>query len=234
MKKPYEKIMTEVSGITVWMVDGYYVRQNIDINFNNFGQHYRFNFIPKNEFWIDKQANPGKEEGYFVEHLLIEHKLMSEGVDYNNALEQGNHVEQEMRERDKEVWRLKEELNRDKESVLKIVRKKILKQYSNKKIKTYVIDSFLVRSLFYLDWVAGGHDEVYPAFVPKNEIWIDNDITARERKYVLLHELHERYWMTQGWTYDKAHESALEIEAHCHKNPEDLAEKIKEELDRQV
>ncbi len=232
MQKPYIKKFWEVSGITTWIVHGYYVRQKIDINFNNFGQHYRFNFIPENEFWLDQQEMPG-EEKYFIEHLLAERKLMAEGKNYNDALNEGDRVEQEMRDEDEKIKKLKEELRKNKELVIKKIRKELLDSYSNDKVKTYVVDSFLVRSLFYIDWVAGGHDKVY-SFVPAQEVWIDNDIVAKERKYVLLHELHERYWMSQGWKYEEAHNSALKIESYCYKNPAELENKIREELSKQI
>lgn len=243
MDKPYIKKWSEINGITVWIVDGYYVRRHIDINypkdergtynFNNFGQHHRFNFIPENEFWLDRQASSGEEE-YFIQHLLIEHRLMKEGKNYYDATTEGDGVEQEMRDKDERVHRLKEILKTDKDSVLKEVRKELLTNYSNEKVKTYVVDSFLVRSLFYIDWVSGGHDKVYPAFVPPNEVWLDNDIVEEEMKYVLLHELHERYWMSQGWKYHPAHDSALEVEKYCYQKPEELEQKIQEELVRQV
>lgn len=233
MNKPYLKKFNEINGITVWIVDGYYIRQNIDINFNNFGQHYAFNFIPENEFWLDRQAEPG-EEKYFIEHLLVEHRLMSEGKSYNDALGEGDLVEQKLRDQDERVWELKSKLETDKESVLSEVRKKLLEEYSNETVKTYIVDSFIIRSLFYIDWVSGGHDKVYPSFVPSNEVWLDNDIVPEEMKYVLVHELHERYQMSEGLTYNDAHESALKVEGYCHKHPEELEGKIKEELDRQV
>ena len=232
MKKPYIKKISEVSGITVWRVDGFYIRQNIDINFNNFGQHYRFNYIPRNEFWLDKQAKTGIEEKYFIEHLLAEHKLMTEGTDFNDAIDEGDKVEQEMRNKDKVVQKLQEKLKTAPEAVYKRIRQKKLGGCSNKIISTYIVNSNLVRSLFYMDWVAGGHDHVYN-FVPKNEVWVDNDIISKEKPYLILHELHERYWMSHGWEYKKAHESALKVEHHAYKNPSELKKMIKEELAKQ-
>ena len=232
MRKPYLRKFDQIAGIAVWIVDGYYVRRNIDIDFNNFGQHYRFKFIPVNEFWLDRQEAFG-EERYFIEHLIVERRLMSQGKNYNDALEASDQVEQKMREKDEKVKELKEKLQTDRETFLKKIRKELLLPYSNEEIKTYIINSFLVRSLLYIDWVAGGHDKVYD-FVPKNEVWIDNDITADERKYVILHELHERYRMLQGLKYNEAHESALKIENYCYKNPKELNQKIREELERQT
>ncbi len=232
MKKPYIKKIGEVSGIAVWRIDGWYIRQHIDINFNNFGQHYRFKYIPQDEFWLDRQARSG-EEKYFIEHLLAEHKLMTEGKDYNDALDEGGKVEQEMRDKDKTVVRLREKLKTDPSAVNKRIRQKLLGGYSNKIIKTYIVNSNLIRSLYRMDWVAGGHDHVY-RFVPDNEVWVDNDIVSKEKPFLILHELHERFFMSQGWEYEKAHDSALKIEHHAHEHPDELKKMIRTELNRQV
>ena len=85
MDKPYIKKHSEVDGFTVWIVDGYYIRQNIDINFNNWGHHYRFNFIPVGEIWLDRQAKTGEEE-YFIQYLLLELKMVAEGRDFRDAI----------------------------------------------------------------------------------------------------------------------------------------------------
>jgi len=64
--------------IQVWIVDGGYVRGHIDEEFTNFGQHYRYAYIPKNEFWIDEEAEHD-EQAFFIDHLLVEHQLMGKG-----------------------------------------------------------------------------------------------------------------------------------------------------------
>ena len=60
MKKPYIKKVDEIGPLTVWIVDGQYVRKNIDEEFTNFGQHYCFRFIPLHEFWLDKEHGPAR------------------------------------------------------------------------------------------------------------------------------------------------------------------------------
>jgi hypothetical protein len=77
--KPYIKKFSEVEGFTVWIVDGKYIRDNIDVEFSNYGQNYMFKFIPENEFWIDKEAIPG-EENYYVNSMYLINKLKKEGV----------------------------------------------------------------------------------------------------------------------------------------------------------
>jgi hypothetical protein len=59
-------------------------------------------------------------------------------------------------------------------------------------------------------------------FIPENEVWIDDDIEEEERAYVLLHELHERNRMANGWPYSKAHAESSELEYHCRHHPDEL------------
>ena len=63
-------------------------------------------------------------------------------------------------------------------------------------LSVWIINGRLVRSGFDDDFTEGGHDYVYE-FVPRDEIWIDNDLEEVERPYVLLHELHERNLMAK-------------------------------------
>ena len=83
-------------------------------------------------------------------------------------------------------------------------------------------------------------------FIPKDEVWIDDDVESREIKFVLLHELHERNLMAKGWCYDTdtitnlktgkikkpAHQDSSAIEYYCRQHPEELDKKLKEEIEK--
>ena len=88
-------------------------------------------------------------------------------------------------------------------------------------LSVWIVSGRLVRSVFDIDFTAGGHDYVYE-FVPTNEVWIDDDIEEQERGYVLLHELHERNRMSKGMPYSKAHAESSRIEYHCRHHPDEL------------
>lgn len=92
LKKPYIKKIETVSKFDVFFVDGSYIRENIDEEFTNFGQHFRFRFIPVDEFWIDFERTLG-EEKFFIDHMLIENRLMSRGLSYNKALKAADRKE---------------------------------------------------------------------------------------------------------------------------------------------
>lgn len=48
LKLPYLEKVDKRGNLEVWIVDGSYIRSHIDAEFTNFGQHYSFPFIPKN------------------------------------------------------------------------------------------------------------------------------------------------------------------------------------------
>ena len=83
-KKPYLKKLKKIAGFDVWIVDGKYIRDKICEDFVNLGQHYFLKLIPKNEFWISKEANQD-ENNFYIEHLLIENRLMKRGFSYDKA-----------------------------------------------------------------------------------------------------------------------------------------------------
>lgn len=227
MKKPYIKRYGIYSKYTIWIVDGEYIRNKINEEFTNYGQHYRFKFIPKNEFWIDKERVPG-EEKYFIDNMLVQNRLMSGGVSYLKAVGKAEAAERKERRKHEFI-----KLNKKKSpnnSIIKKIHKRLLKKYSNK-INVWIIDGELVRDLFYVDFTEGGHDKVYK-FIPKNEIWIDDDLNLKELKFVLLHEIHERNLMSNGMDYDSAHKSSSELEHYCRKHPKSFEKLYKNELQK--
>jgi hypothetical protein len=77
----------------------------MDEEFTNFGQHYSFPYIPKDELWIEKETKTD-EQLFFIDHLLVEHRLMARGVPYDKALVEADRVEKRERRRAGDVRRL--------------------------------------------------------------------------------------------------------------------------------
>ena len=245
MEKPYIKKIAKRGHIDVWLVDGQYIRTHMDPEFTNFSHHYIFNFIPENEFWIDHERKTG-ETRFFIDHMLVEHRLMAEGKGESEAMDFGNKVERRERRNSELVKEILKDKKNDKDVIAKI-HKELLSEYS-KNVKTWVVNGELVRTLFFLDFTEGGHDRVY-AFVPENEVWLDDDLNLSERKFVLLHELRERNLMPDNQQvhikngivkedenfskiYDSAHRSASRLEYFCRHHPEELDKKLQEEINK--
>jgi len=208
--------------IVIWQVEGEKIRKDLDEEFTNFGQHYRFKYIPIFEFWIDKEANPD-EQRFFIDHLLVEWQAMKKGLSYNKASDLADLQERVERYKAgdiKKVWDRKGEIDFAK------IHQKLLKRTTDK-LSVWLIDGRLVRSVFHVEFTQGGHDQVYD-FVPKGEVWIDNDLIAEERPYVILHELYERGLMaTQGLPYKEAHRRSSRLEWHSRYDKQKLQENLK-------
>ena len=205
-----------IGPVTAWIVDGPYVRTNLDEEFTNFGHHGSFDCIPKDEFWLDKEAAPDEQE-FFLSHLVVEHERMEQGAPFDTALAAGDSIELAARLQAGDLAsvapagvlpdpkRMHEHLWKTLESGVRV----------------WIVNGRLVRSVFDIDFTEGGHDHVYE-FVPENEVWIDNDVEEVERPYVLLHELHERNLLAAGEAYDRAHEASSRLESYCRHHPQEL------------
>ena len=86
VKPPYIKKVEVRGELTIWIVDGSDIRGRLDEEFTNFGQHYRYPYIPEKELWIDQEAD-SDELPFFIDHLLVEHRLMAKGLPYAQAIE---------------------------------------------------------------------------------------------------------------------------------------------------
>ena len=224
LKPPYIRRLDERGDLQAWVVDGSYIRGHIDEEFTNFGQHYRYPYIPLNELWLD-QENGSDEHVFFIDHLLVERRLMAKGMPYDEALPAADRAEQKERRRAGDMTRLTHYGHKLPDG--HEVHQRLWKELENG-VGVWIVSGRLVRSVFDVDFTEGGHDYVYE-FVPQNEVWIDDDIVEPERPYVLLHELHERNRMAAGWPYSKAHAESSRLEYRCRHHPDELHGKLAEE-----
>jgi len=216
-KAPYVTRIEQRGELNIWVVDGSYVRGHIDEEFTNFGQHYRYSYIPKNEFWLDQEAEHD-ERRFFIEHLLVEHRLMEQGKSYAEAFVEADKHERTERRRAGDMRKVTSNGNSLPNGAE--MHEKIWKALESG-ITVWIVNGRLVRSTFDIDYTEGGHDKVYK-FVPTNEVWIDDAIVEQERGYVLLHELHERNQMSKGMPYNQAHAESSKIEFRCRHHPDEL------------
>jgi hypothetical protein len=193
----------DIDGKKVYIVDGNYIRTHLEKEFTNFSQHYEFpNLIPEGEIWLDKEAAPGEMEEY-ISHAVTEYDKMAAGASYETAHEKGKKIEKSRRN--------KTMLKKDDARI------KLWKKLTTSKIKVFIVDGETVRNQFNIDFTEGGHGYVYN-FIPKDEIWIDNDIEPKERRYILAHEFYEMGLMkNKNIPYDQAHKLASRFEKDLRK-----------------
>jgi hypothetical protein len=202
--------------LSIWRVDGAYIRTHVDIEFDNFGQHSDFKFIPHSELWLDVETHLD-EQPFFIERMLVERRQLRRGSSPEKANEKGMQAEKALRQKAGDLKRMR---RGRKSPNPRLAHERLWKRLKSG-LRVWVVHSRRVRSAFDLDFVAGGHDLVYK-YVPDKEVWIDNDATPAERPFILLHELHERNLMAQGWTYERAHASANRVELRCRRRPATL------------
>lgn len=203
MKKPYIKRLKKRGDVSIWRVDGNYIRNNIDVNFTNSSNHYVSNFIPEKEIWIDKDFGKNGDEELLAEHQLKERELLKKGMTYNQALAIAGKYEQKLRDESSDL--------KKKDAYKNLYIKKIPK-YCKYGITTWLVNGKIVRDKFFINYTEGGHGYVFP-FIPKDEIWLDNSLNPNEYNYVMYHEILERNLMKYNKKkYLEAHSVAINFE----------------------
>jgi hypothetical protein len=80
-------------------------------------------------------------------------------------------------------------------------------------LSVYIVDGERVRHEHDIDFTMGGNEAIYPKYVPKGEIWIDDALHPLDATATTFHEIVERDLMMRlGWSYDDAHDAASACE----------------------
>ena len=88
-------------GLQVILVDGTYVRDHFDSDFSQGGNGFRYDFIPKEEIWVDQEINR-KEWGDIIFHECEEVERMKKGMDYDHAHDEAKALEDRRRHQETE------------------------------------------------------------------------------------------------------------------------------------
>ncbi|MDD5650635.1 MAG: C39 family peptidase [Candidatus Nanoarchaeia archaeon] len=96
-KVPFAELL---DGTKIFIVDGDFIRDNIYVDFVLGGHGYVYDFVPKDEIWVE-QVQDHKDEQYNLTHEIIEYLLMKLcDKDYDSAHEFTAHVEDILRRYD--------------------------------------------------------------------------------------------------------------------------------------
>ncbi len=213
---------------TVYIVDDEAIRNRAQYaeEFSDYGVNIgerglvtiNFPFIPLNEIWVAKSIK--LSERHFIVHEALSYvagvdRGLSAGEAYDHALR----CEQIMRTREAiHKFNLRKKNIVFKNPVHADVSRKIYRAvYATiadgaHVVTVYQVNGEVVRDIYKTDYVAGGHGYVY-AWIPQNEIWIDDSIPRDEIPVIILHEFIERTLMKhKRFPYVKAHVIASKIE----------------------
>jgi hypothetical protein len=218
----YRNFFGTKDGYKIWIVDGNIVRQKIYKEFLYGGNEQRYLFNPKGEIWIDN-AISCEEFDLTVAHELNERHLMAKfGWEYQAAHDSSLSLELTIRRKNEEVCRA-HEASLKKVAVTDYENKKEIKYNpdsirlqniyriplgTREDISIWVVDAYLVRKTIYPDFGFSGNDLVYH-FIPRNEIWIDGQVSCEETEYSISVEMTERRLMTEGKSYSDSYEAAV-------------------------
>ena len=178
--------------IKVKLVDGFKIRNTIDVDFAVIGNHDIYPYIDRNEIWFDKVFS--KEKDFFV-RLFRNRIVLIKKYGYERA---------------KEILRTKMTAIVSEKIKLRLIEKE-------QSFSVYLVNGSAVRKSFDPSFCFGGHYMVYK-YIPKNEIWIDNAALPKERKYVMVHEIYELKLMKKKMSYNNAHDYACAAEKEARRN----------------
>ena len=99
-------------------------------------------------------------------------------------------------------------------------------------IEIWLVDGEWVRLHRAIDFAEGAHGLLGNGYIPRNQIWIDDQAEKRAQKFFTLHELRERGLMEAGHGYDEAHAAASALEVHYRAHPRGLSQALKLETGR--
>jgi hypothetical protein len=207
-------------GYDFYAVNGYAVRDiaQPDEEFGSFATSDDFpSLIPKGEVWLAEQTID-KEGLFFIANALTQLKEQARGTPDDRAYTAGIHVERMLRE---QLNHLKFRGAGPQKRVPKEVYVRTYATLPDKDdatVEVWIVDGNVVRSLYKTDYTEGGHGYVYP-WVPRQEIWIEESLDARELPYIIAHEYIERRLMRDAkLDYDTAHDICSRVEFHLRKN----------------
>lgn len=218
----YRASLEEQNGKKVWVVDGLVIRRDIFGEFLYGGNTQRYPWIPKNEIWIDN-AISAEEFKYTLIHELHERDLMAKkGMSYADAHDSSLAIEHSLRLYDYQFSRMHETklhkvkpvdcdgLKEIKNLPDSISLRQIYRQFvvSRDSLNVWIVDGAAVRRDIFPDFGLSGNDMAYH-FIPKNEIWVDGQISCEETRFSIIAESVERQLMANGMSYDEAYTFAL-------------------------
>jgi hypothetical protein len=203
MRRPYIAQLAEIDDIECWLVDGTFIRDQVDVDFTNGAHTLSRRYIPARQIWLDREAPGAGELQFLIGHLLVELRLMRAGVPYLHALARANRFERKLRRAQLAGPALTPAQARER------VRKERVGMLGRDLV--WIVDGRGVRDRFDPNFTQGGHGLRY-RFIPRREIWIDDAVAERELDVTLGHEAHELALMREGMSYDDAHASALAFE----------------------
>ncbi len=181
-----KKFYKSIGDVDVYIVDGKYIRDNIDVDMTEGGHGYVYpNFIPINEIWID-DANLDEIEDILI-HEFEERKRMIDGMDYDTAhSDYANVVEKKKRNGEKTHpyrYKSKSEQQSVQNEGLNLIKLKHLNEIPIRNLQTGEIEQWPIDVV--LEEINRDHSDDFIPYTKEN--WVEGWDEWMESEYYTRH-----------------------------------------------
>ena len=211
MARLKKRLVKVYKGFKVYLVDAAWLRDNYDNDFTDFGVPAHFDFVPKDELWVDQNTKPD-EVLFMVKQAWREQKLLASGDNFTEAMTDAERDEQQDR--------------RHSAADRAAVKTKQVADYGP--VSVWLVDGAAVRAVFSDDFTDGGNGRAY-RWMPRNEVWLEDDL-GQDQDYIELHELTEWNWMGRGEAYSQAHHKASRLEIMARRDGADVRDLLAQQV----
>lgn len=94
----YVSRIMKPAGVSVWLVDGFAIRRDISQAFVYGGHGYVYDFIPKDEIWIDDRISLDERPLTILHEAYERRRMKDENMSYDQAHALANKEEHSFRE----------------------------------------------------------------------------------------------------------------------------------------
>lgn len=166
----------------VKIVDGYRIRNVVDVEFSMIADRETFPYVPKGEVWLERYYLPEKAD---VLARFAAKRRLARKFGYERA----------------------KAMLRPQPAPQAADRCRVRRLGRRGGATVWLVRGREVRAALDPNFCFGGHWLVY-GYVPKGEVWLDDAVAAKERPFILVHELYELALMRRGKGYSDAHDHA--------------------------
>jgi hypothetical protein len=102
--KVRKSVYMVLDGVTIHIVRGEQVRDTHDPHFIEGGHGYVYDYVPKNEIWIDDTLDPDEITPVYLHEFSERHLMKSKGMSYDDAHERAIEIEYHYRQGRMTEW----------------------------------------------------------------------------------------------------------------------------------
>jgi hypothetical protein len=96
-KREHKEFLCDVAGMSVYLVDGGVIRNNVDIDFTGGGNPARYEYIQEPEIWVEKFNDLGDCAAYALHEITEFYLMKDDDLSYDDAHEKASEVEMKLR-----------------------------------------------------------------------------------------------------------------------------------------